>query len=597
MQRRGTEEASSNRSTAQHPGVVKICLFALLGLFWIAGLNKSALVVPCGHEEGAPYDPTFDALYSPASTQKPSYKKDGLCALAAEQLGPNALVSGASTWWTQHVTTILAASQNSNDPQFLHKEWMSDLLATLTPEMLQKGVRSRPSAASIQKLFRLVHQRFLNPNATKPIQVVVLGGSVTRGHGCGKLPAPVEGYKAKGESLEVCAWSHRLQVLINDLAGVELVRISNLAVGGTSLEVAIPIVKYLLYPTELLPGGPDVIITAYHTNEQYVANHWDTTRSVDYADAERERFQEFIQSVYHSHTCDNPPMLFFLDDYLGNFQYRIMGETQVTKLVTELAEWYGDIMHVSYADVVRRSVYADVDRALFSGSWPIVKGVPREDVHFGMGGHMSIAWVFLYSLVDSFASFCQNEAFFEEIPEVQRHSLINEDTWKRMYEVHPPPLTKETTLMDITRDWKQLESDSKANREASCADRDAQKDAPCVFAFIAGPAGTVRNTRHMRNYINPFARERIGWQPVEDYGAGGFAKKLGFVATQPEATFTLQLEKVTKEVRVINLHSLKSYGEKWANSTARFTVTVENPGEEARTEFFDVEGFHNTTSR
>ena len=322
----------------------------------------------------------------------------------------------------------------------------------------------------------------------------------------------------------------------------------------------------------------------------------DVTRTVDFADAKRAVVQDFILSIYESHACKDPPAIFFLDDYLGNQHDRILGETIYNKIVTEMAEWYGDVMHVSYADVVRRSVYVDVDRALFTPKWPMVKGEPKVDGHFSMAGHMTIAWVFVYSLADAFSSFCQNESFLEETPESQRHALIDEGTWKRMYHVHPSPLTKETKLTQISRHWKDMENLIASQRETVCMD-EAQKEVPCEFAFIAGPAGSVRNPRQLQNYLNHFLIERVGWDPVEDYAAGGYAKKLGFVATLPNATFTMRLLRVTKEVRVINLYILKSYGEKWANSTARFSITVENPGKEAWTTSFDITGFHNATVR
>jgi hypothetical protein len=50
-----------------------------------------------------------------------------------------------------------------------------------------------------------------------------------------------------------------------------------------------------------------------------------------------------------------------VDDYLGNPQDYIMGEMSLNKVVTELAEWYGNMWHVSYADVLRRAIYANTN--------------------------------------------------------------------------------------------------------------------------------------------------------------------------------------------------------------------------------------------
>eukprot|EP00977_Amphora_coffeiformis_P008275 scaffold1872_cov262-Amphora_coffeaeformis.AAC.7 len=207
-----------------------------------------------------------------------------------------------------------------------------------------------------------------------------------------------------------------------------------------------------------------------------------------------------------------------------------------------------------------------------------------------MAGHVAIAWTLLYGLMNTFTSYCHNEVFLQETR--QKESMIENATLTRMYQVEPPPLTKATTLTNITRDWVQREHALATKREANCAG-DTFGKAPCTFAFIAGPAGTVRNERQMISYLKTHGRAEFnGWKPVSDYSAGGYQRKLGLVATKKDAAFTVRLENVSKEVRVLNPQTLKSYGEKWANSTARFTLTVDNPGEESQITSFDIEGFH-----
>uniref|UniRef100_A0A7S3LF54 Uncharacterized protein n=1 Tax=Amphora coffeiformis TaxID=265554 RepID=A0A7S3LF54_9STRA len=180
----GQSRPTAFKTTMARPrtarGVVKLFLLSIAGFLWIVvilkGQDKNAAVVgdgtvsvktsdlPC--QNNILYnDSTFTtALYpNPAYQTVPvgpslSYKKDGICSLAAETVGEDSLLS-ASHWWTKHITNVLATSQNSNDPQFIHKEWMMKLLATLTPEMLQKGVKVKPSAASFRKLLNLVHRQ------------------------------------------------------------------------------------------------------------------------------------------------------------------------------------------------------------------------------------------------------------------------------------------------------------------------------------------------------------------------------------------------------------------------------------------------------
>eukprot|EP00977_Amphora_coffeiformis_P008274 scaffold1872_cov262-Amphora_coffeaeformis.AAC.6 len=328
-------------------------VLGIVSLFWIFGLSVKDLSINAIVETQRTSSACIKSPPVPVSSQATplSYKKYGLCDLAAAKLGEDFL-SSASHWWTWHLEDILVASKNSDDPRFLHKEWMSKLLATFTPEMLQQSVRVKPLAASFQQLLDLVQDRLLNPDSAEPIKIAVLGGSVTQGRGCPNPPVRVEGYNSKHTTFGKCAWAHRLQVLINSLAGRKLVQVYNLAVGGTNSDIATPLVKYWLYPQSLLPEGPDVIISAYSTNEQHVNNRRDTTISTQFADSKRESVQNFIQAVHDARPCDKSPALLFLDDYIGNQQDRILGETVYNKIVTEMAEWYGDILHVSFADAV-----------------------------------------------------------------------------------------------------------------------------------------------------------------------------------------------------------------------------------------------------
>lgn len=532
------------------------------------------------------------------------YPANGLCSYLAyknngnhHHTSPSAaslLSQGASRWWTQHQDDILNASHFvALDPNFVHKQWMYPLLSTLTPSMLQQGVRSRPLPTAVQALADLVHQRLKNTTATRPIQIAVVGGSVTQGRGCEAVQTP--GYTPVKSAQ--CAWPSQLNNWINRIAGMELVQVHNLAIGGTGLAMASPLVKYWLYPPFLLPDGPDVIISAYATNEQFTyPGRIDTTKSTDFADLRREVVQDFIQAVQNSRPCDaRPPLVIFLDDYIGNQQDRIIGETQYNKVVTELADWYGNVLHVSYADAVKRMVYGNTDQALFTAPWPRDKyGQAGTEVHFGMVGHVTISWVLGFAMLDTLVSYCDNEAFGKVM--ANRTRLVDESVRNRVQNVPPPPLTKETKLTHISQQWKQQEETRLKNQQENCGDPDFSKP-PCAFGFLAGPSGTLRRPRQMRSHMQQVVRANRGWDAVDDYYAGGFARKLGWVATGANSTFTMVMANLAKEVRVINLQTLKSYGEKWANSTALFTMTVTNPGQEQVTKYFQIEGFHDSQTR
>lgn len=520
---------------------------------------------------------------------------DDICSLVAERTG--GLPFSVSHLWTGHFDDILKASQHPNDPNYLHRDWMRSLLASVTPSMLQKGLRTRPSSPALKRVLKLVQQRMMDPQSTSPLKIAVVGGSVTQGGGCNTPPVTVEGYKATSKDAAECAWPKRLELLLNNLAGTQLVEVHNLAVGGTNLELATPLIKYWLYPDSLLPDGPDVIISSYSTNEQHTYPfRIDTTNTTTFSNVKRKRVNEFISAVHNSRPCDDPHFVMFLDDYLGNQQDRIVGEMTYNKIVSELAKWFGDVMHVSYADVVRRVVYADTDETIFTPAWPIVEqgeyaGQHKVEPHFGMAGHVTIAWTIMFSLGQAIAGYCENEHFVAEMTRMKRQTMIAVQVNDMIDTVPPPRLTTDLMLSNVTQVWQGAARQRQQIRKFTCRERTYGK-APCRFAFIAGPAGTVRNPGQLSRYLKQYGAQVKGWVPVVDIAAGGWSKKLGLVATTINATMTLKLQNIEKEIRMLNLQTLKSYGEKWEKSKARFTLKVQNPDKSEWIDTFDIEGTH-----
>jgi len=496
-----------------------------------------------------------------------------------------------SQWWTTHFDDILNASQHPQDPNGVYRDWTLQLLATLTPEMLQRGIQARPSNHAFKRITRVLHKRFTDPLHSPPLKVVVLGGSVTRGNGC---QAPI---LPGTEPLDAtsCAWPSRLENLINTLAGMEVIKVYNLAVGATNLLFATPLVKYWLYPDDLLPNGPDVIISSHSTNEQPHLRE-DTTKSNKYANRERKRVQEFITTSRSARPC-NPPLVVFVDDYLGNRQNIILAEMTYNKIVTELSEWYGEVMHVSYADVVRRAVYADTSETTFTKPWPLKKkgkfhGQPKIDIHFGMAGHVAIAWSILYAMVGVMSGYCDNEDF---VLQMKEQGVFSTTVMDLVNEVPPPELKPSLLLQNISAGW--LENAVRMHEsQAECKSK-IGSNLPCEFAFLAGPSGTVRNPKEIRDFLHPFLIKNKGWKPIMDLSAHGQMEKPGLVATKANASIILRLINIEKEIQVINLQYIKSYGAKWNGSRVRFSVHVEETGGGVYNTNFDVQGNHQAEER
>ena len=527
-----------------------------------------------------------------SSSKGDSTHDNSFCSLVHDKLGSRT----PSQWWTAHFDNILDASQHSQDPNFIYRNWTRSLLASLSPELLQQGIRARPSVHAFQYVADILHKRIMDPQNSPPLKIAVLGGSVTRGHGCPDSPLILDDGQATTPQLDatLCAWPSRLESLINALAGMQLVQVFNLAVGATNLQFGTPLIKYGLYPKQLLPSGPDAILSAYSTNEQ--AHHVEDTTTAEWIKEERERVQEFITTCGMAcRPCARPPPLVgFVHDYLGNRQEYVLREMSFDKVVTELAEWYMNVMHVSYANVIRRHIYADTTEIHFTPAWTDeITGEPKVAVHFGMGGHSAIAWSILYSMMDVISGYCDNKEFVEKMKSEGHEGVFSNAVVDLVNTVRPPALTHNLSLQNVSREWQE-----NAERQSQCKkDNSVIGKIPCAFAFIAGPEATVQSPEELDDYLQPYLVANKGWESFRSFGEHGYVKKLGLVATGANASMTLKLTNVDTAVRIINVQHLKSYSDKWMGSQARFTVRIENPCNQIHTSHFDISGYHNYTTR
>jgi len=425
-----------------------------------------------------------------------------------------------------------------------------------------------------------------------PLKIAVLGGSVTQGRGCDVEPDGLFKPAATRPKIRMndCSWPNRLQHLANQLLGVGVIQVSNMAVGGTSSEIGLSTVKYRLYPKEMMPAGPDIIMFGYSTNEEFTRPYHtrlDGAALEKYETAQFDRAQRLVVAAHNTNPCHSP-LVIFVDDYLGNQHNYIRGELAHNHAITKLAQWYDDIMVVSYADVVRHSVYAQTAEKIFSSTFGLAKKV---DPHFGMAGHVTIMWSVAFAVVNALTEFCQDKLFMASAD--TRPESIFSAKISTLKTTSPPALTKELTLTTVSKAWEDLASETTKLCQGG-ADA-GYKDLPCLFAFIAGPSGTVRNSRSLTDFMRSSTKQSSGWEAVEDYYAGGYARRLGWVATKLKASFSLQWRNIQREVRTLDLYTLKSYGDKWAGSIARFTLTTEHQNKK-QTKSVEIKGSHGSES-
>lgn len=512
---------------------------------------------------------------SPDKVFKTTVQSQGLCSLF-----PSPYFT-ATQIWHQNLDKIYNASHvpdmqklvpsyplpdgtMTDEGKFLHKL----LNEIVTTKLLRRGIVHIPSSKQysldiVKHLVGKIEARIKDPVNAPVVQIVVIGGSVTSGAGC---------HPDLGQETKRCAWPRRLELLINQFANMDIVKVHNLAVGGTGSEgIGNKIVKYWLYPEEMKKDGPDVIINAYSTNDSLPPEN-SKNPITDTLNTIHDTIQNFLRIALTSKPCEVPPLVLNIDDYLGPQQEAIMGELSYNTAVTRLAKWY-DTMFVSYADVVRDLNYADRGDRTFA-HW--------RHVHFGQWAHQMIAWTIGFGTLELFSAYCADEYHDEMNKNLDiKHQKKKPKKKPNADELMPPPLTNNLYLRNIT-DVIQLQEPVIDRQSETCKSNSMDHKNPCPIAWVSSPG--LFTADDIRKFMRKYSVSNTNWALESDHTNGGFQSKDGWIPTDPSnASFTLAFEPFEKDIKTITVTRLVSYGEKWENSKIRITLSANTDQTETNT--------------
>lgn len=495
------------------------------------------------------------------------------------------------------------------------------------------------------------------------IQVLVFGGSVTEGVGCDAPPpsylmhdAENEKARLKVSSLQECSWPHRLQQLA-DAFLPNAIEIHNLAVGGTHSRAAVPILEHGLYPphvhvndnrnaaaTESINHNPpDIILNAYAANDNLPPAFYNTENTtLDNFHKYRvlKRLMEFVEAAStitgnnndddcgQSHSQPHQAWIVFVNDYLGNQQESLVGESTVDEVVQLLMQTVAPVSYVSPVRLLEPYVWANTTEHVWSGVWKKKKKNQeaendyKVDVHYGMAGHITTAMVAAHAFFSWAMDYCQEQVLFDmeedcssswtsspshsqelldtrmqvnELPKVLQIDLPSKEWMKAN---HP-----DRVYPNITEGGDIKSSAASITTTGDCG---SGRRSACAFAFLAAPLGTHSKRVPLQDYIDGFATTKssdasadVGWLVQNNFRHGGFQNKLGLVAARAGAQLELRIPVRNKQQRYMKLtiHFLKSYGPDWANSHLRGSIQVQQKGSSGQMHVlqeksFDLEGFH-----
>ena len=446
------------------------------------------------------------------------------------------------------------------------------------------------------------------------------------------------------------AWPGRLSSFFTTLfGGYELISFHTVALGGTNTESGSIIWDYTLLPDNV--PYPDVVINAYATNDMHYNSVQDAlARNVSLANNLLNLGQEFIRQVLTPKWSDDdgcnsrpPPLLLFLDDYLGNEQNEILTTILSSQTIHLLSTYYG-IGSISYADAVRDIVYGDTREWWFSSNWYETKSETYiRAVHPNMGMHISMVWIVAYNLLNLVTTYCS-------LPIISTTSTTNNDKWKHQQHQRPqqqrrhhegiertsngvwdygytnrsilidvplqytkelvggpkqkprclpPPLTPDLSLEHITELWKD-EYDRNVKLWSTyeeCIERggvsasnnnvtyvnEASISKPCIYSWVAKLERKLDNPARLTDRIAKYLTSNEGWSAMDDNN------KLGWVPTSGLGSkFTMEFKKIVQPVRAVTWMIMRSYGEKWDGSM--LSVEVWSNGTLLAKQ--DIEGYH-----
>lgn len=444
-----------------------------------------------------------------------------------------------SQLWIEHILTILEATRHPDDPNYSHQEWTKSLLVELPPTVLQQQQqRHYPNndQTNISRILDIIRKRIENPLLNPPLKIAVLGGSTTEGSGC-----DIASVKPPKDSMmgnpTYCAWPFRLESFINNILWTlftttttifatqllsssssssfhPIVKVVSMAEEGTSTTVKSPLLKYWMYPKELLPEGPDIIIHAY-TARDALPFEQDNESLID---ALHREVQTLVESVKVARPCGHPPLVINLSDTSLLFSHWKNKELQhstkndinniflsldYTKVISKVSAFERKQLHL------QQQQYLD-----------------DQDIAFGMAGHVAIVWLLTYNIAQAVLQSCDDKS----------------------------KLTTSTIY-----------------------DSNKCQESPCVLAWLAGPTGTAFHAHQINTQLAPFIVENTGWRSETDMTTG-WSRKAGLVAVERNAKLVLALPNLPIAIRMINIMSVKSYSSKFLNSVARFQVSVLSKG-------------------
>mmetsp|Transcript_640 Transcript_640/g.856 ORF Transcript_640/g.856 Transcript_640/m.856 type:complete len:638 (-) Transcript_640:172-2085(-) len=489
-----------------------------------------------------------------------------------------------------------------------YETWLEHLFSFYTVSRLRRSVANPGPPKGIVRLVELAaeikrHNNGVSDETDKrTIRILVVGGSVTAGHGC-TWPDFLKIRQSKGNfPHKDCAWPGRLEHLLNEVIfeGERIVRVDNMSSGGQTSEWGALVLEYRLFPEP--EKVPDVVISAFAANEAQEDNN---NERVLY-----ELMQSFVNATHGLYPCDdNAPLLIMADDFYGDIIFRA---TQQTGYMYMISTWY-NLMAVNFASVLKYKVlgeYVDADtrHPLTSSSY---------NIHLGSSFHIGMAWTMLFNIINAYVNVCndaimninhdRNEKYV--LPGIHDASLQQDDTFIGDPDLLPtlrrgePPFKHFGPMSHGKGGAKTVAADLRRNiadNHYLCERINGTEtmSKKCAYAWVVNRITGFQFKEQLAQEMDKILRFNRGWK-AEGYPVR--SPKTGWYTHSPNAMFSLTIPNITVDTKYAVLLTMKSYSPAWIGSKLAVTLGVikanetnqEKP-EEGDMLTYNIEGYHTT---
>ena len=456
------------------------------------------------------------------------------------------------------------------------------LLQMFDSDRLRRSLMNRMPMGTATKIMDIVEKRLIDPANNPPLRVMVFGGSVVEGVDANFYHQGNVSFAFPGVGVDA-RFSSQLQTIMDELIFPGVMEVTNMASGGLTSDVALPLLEHCIYPPGYPREGPDLIISSFGFNDVHVFKESSDMRIAN---------EEFLKAAYFNR-CDGLPAVVLVDDIFCNIKKSnerrelVSVNLMHSRMVSDIARW-NDVMAVSYTEAFMHYAYSDptMDDPEGKGNFRgILFGGASPTIHPPILYHSGMAWMLAFQFLQTMVDRCHDEVVS---PRIADDAVRNDELDPRLM----PTYAEEDTLSDVTRKWR-IQSDSFLNR---CSDPNFRPGNTCSLSWIVHRSSTIATRRHVKKLLVSLGgSDRHGWSAQ---GNPIRPPRPGWVATGANASFDILVVAKEFPIRKVTFLYMKSYGDAWQDSRVNVSLSVLRgaTNDVVMETHGELEGIHNSTT-